>query len=563
MSYTKDDILGYECRHALYGEARDRKSDIHLIKEYIHLKNGDRVINKRIVKDYEREYWITKPVFRDHEDKKEYEDDAKLQRYKTPQHRLNDSISRSLYQRPAGTTTLKQLSESQYLYGSDILTSCLIKNDYATRFPDIVPTQATLGVLDIEADVTFGTNEITLISLTFRNKAIVVVNESFIKDTPSNRANIWEKIELHLGDIIRKRECTVELEFRSTQGQCCVAVIEKAHEWSPDFIAIWNINYDIPKITKAMEAEGIDLAEVFSDPCVPKAYRQFKYIEGRAQKVTQDGKQTPKHWADIWHTVSCLAGFYFLDAGVVYKFLRSASGMEPSYALDDVLNRNIGRGKVAIPEVDHLNKLAWHQAMQARFKFDYVAYNLFDDFGVELLDEKTGDINGVFPVLCEMSDYQHFKSNPRKIVDDLHFFYRKRGKVIATTGVEVEVDDDELVIGLRGWIATLSAQLIEENGLEVFEELPRLKSMLRIHCADLDIEGTYPHIEVGLNIARETTNRELVSIEGLSEETRRDVGINISGGPINALEIAHKVYGLPTAYMWGEEIKRRKALGLL
>lgn len=554
MTAAAPTILGRECRHAIYSEARDGGSDIHLIKEYVHLSDGTMTINRRIKENYEREFWITKEAFRNHQDKKEYEEESKLQRFTTRQSDLNNRVSKALYQRPAGKTTLKQLAESPYLYGCDILTSCLIKNDYQKHFKDIKPTQASLGVLDIEKDVTYGTNEITLISLTFKERAIVAINTSFLADTEYNRKMIDAKIEEHLGDVIKERKVTITKYFGRTQGECIKAVIRKAHEWSPDFIAIWNINYDLPQIINACRAENIDLAALFSDPIVPRQYQHFKYIPGKDKKVTQSGKESPKHWADIWHTVECPATFYFVDAGVIYKFLRTANGMEPSYGLDDVLTRNIGRGKLSIPEVDHLTKLAWHQAMQAHYKYEYVAYNLFDDFGVELLDESTGDIGRVMSVLCGISDYRHFKSNPRKIVDDLHFFYRERNKVIATTGVEVEVDDDDLVIGLKGWIATLSAQLIEENGIEAFEEFPRLASMIRIHCADLDIEGTYPHIEVAANIAKETTNRELVSIDGLNEELRREIGIDISGGPINALAIAHKVYGLPTPHVWAMEI---------
>lgn len=555
MSIAKDDIKGYECRHAILSTARDKRSDIHFIKEYIHTKDGRVVLNKRIVTNYEREFWVTKEAFRDHKDKKEYEEERKLTKFKTPQWRLTDSISRALHSRPAGPRdTLKQLSESPYLYGSDILTSCLIKNDYITRFPDIVPTQASLGVIDIETDVVTGTNDIILISLTYKDRAILAINTDFIAESDFNLERLRANIDSHLGELLRKRNTTVEIVFHDTPGQCVAAVLKRAHEWSPDFIVIWNINFDLPRMEKALLKEKYDLAEVFSDPMVPKEYRHFKYIEGKAQKVTQEGKQSPKHWADIWHTVECPAGFYFLDAAVVYKYLRAAAGMVSGYGLDDTLKRHLGKGKLSIPEVDHLSKLAWHQAMQSRYKFDYATYNLFDDIGVELLDELTGDIGRIFPVLCEISDYRHFKSNPRKIVDDLHFFYRKRGKVFATTGYDVEVEMDDDVIGLKQWIVTLPAMLIEDNGLCIIEELPNVRSYMRIHNADLDIEGTYPHIEVGANTAKETTNRELVDIEGLDEDTRREVGINLSGGAANAIELAVTVYKLPTPHTWAMEI---------
>lgn len=79
--------------------------------------------------------------------------------------------------------------------------------------------------------------------------------------------------------------------------------------------------------------------------------------------------------------------------------------------------------------------------------------------------------------------------------------------------------------------------------------------MVRVWCKHteellLDIEGTYPTIEVVANISKETTVRELSRIEGLTEETQRAMGINLSGGHANALEICQTVMGLETPEKW-------------
>lgn len=66
----------------------------------------------------------------------------------------------------------------------------------------------------------------------------------------------------------------------------------------------------------------------------------------------------------------------------------------------------------------------------------------------------------------------------------------------------------------------------------------------------IDIEGTYPTNEDVCNIAKETTVRELSAIEGLPESKRREVGINISGGPVNAIEICVEVLDMPTPIEW-------------
>ena len=87
---------------------------------------------------------------------------------------------------------------------------------------------------------------------------------------------------------------------------------------------------------------------------------------------------------------------------------------------------------------------------------------------------------------------------------------------------------------------------MEENGLCLFEDLPNLRSYLRAHVADLDVEGTYPNVEILMNISKETTAQELCYIKDVPEIYRRAIGVNISGGFVNAAEICMQVYGAPS-----------------
>lgn len=547
----QEDVVGLECRHVTYCLSEDGKSDLHVAKEYIHLKDGTRIPNIRLFRNRPREFWVTKEGFRNHQDKKEYEEVSRLQRYTTTQCNMFDSISRALYGRPTHNPRYKQLANSPYLYGSDIASTALLKNEYQTKYKDIIEQPAAVAVLDIETDVIRGTSEIILITLSFKDKIITVINSSFIPECKDPINNSKLIIDNYLGDLLKKRGATVQLLLCDNAADCCAEIFKAAHEWKPDFITLWNINFDLPIIISTLKKGGYDLANVFSDPTVPREYRFFKYTEGPRQKVTQSGKIMPLHWADRWHTVECPASFYFIDEACLYKRVRLAKGMEPSYSLDAILNKEIGIGKLSIPEVDHLDGLAWHIAMQKQYPFHYVAYNIFDCVGVELLDEKTNDLARTFPILCGISDYKDFNKNPRRIVDDMHFYYRGIDCVIATTGNEIGTDDnDELVVGMKGWIVTLPAHLMAKNGLKVIKELPEVRSMVYIHEADIDIEGTYPKNEEVANTAKETTYRELAKIEGMSEDARRKLGINLSGGIVNAIQIGVTAYKLPTPSKW-------------
>ena len=548
----KEDILGYEARHVTYCVAEDGNSDLHVVKEYVHLKNGERIPNIRTFKNFKRPLWVTREGFRNHKDKKEYEEESKLIKYEVPQFKLLDKIASVLTGYPKARGSFKQLAESPYLYGCDISSCAILRQDlYKAKFPNCISPKASVAVLDIETDVVYGTSEIILITISFGSKVITAINKSFIPESSSPIENSLRVINEVMGETVKKRNLNIELVVCDTAADCVKTVMQKAHEWKPDFITIWNIDFDLPVINSTLVKAGVNLAEVFSDPSIPTEYKFYNYRQGKKKKITQAGDEFSLHWADRWHTVECPASFYFLDAACIYKRIRIAKGMEPSYSLDAILNKHLGLGKLSVPEVEHLDGLEWHMEMQKRFPFHYVAYNIFDCVSVEMLDEKNGDINSSFPILCGVSDYANFNSNPRRIVDDMHFFYREFGLVIATTGADLKKDEDDHVINLTDWIATLPAHLMgNSEGLCLIKELPNIRSRLIAHSADIDIEGTYPTNEGVCNIAKETTVRELSAIEGLPESKRREVGINISGGPVNAIEICVEVLDMPTPIEW-------------
>ncbi|MFO5701813.1 hypothetical protein ACLBSN_32095, partial [Klebsiella pneumoniae] len=48
-----------------------------------------------------------------------------------------------------------------------------------------------------------------------------------------------------------------------------------------------------------------------------------------------------------------------------------------------------------------------------------------------------------------------------------------------------------------------------------------------------------------LNIKREPSVMEFTMMEGISEHHRREVGVNLTGGRVNAIEITQKIMGAP------------------
>lgn len=56
----------------------------------------------------------------------------------------------------------------------------------------------------------------------------------------------------------------------------------------------------------------------------------------------------------------------------------------------------------------------------------------------------------------------------------------------------------------------------------------------------------HPNGGVVFGISKETTKKELTSVEGIDETTKRMCTINLSAGHVNAVEICTNLLGMPS-----------------
>lgn len=544
---TERKIVGRECKHGTYVQAQDgTRNDAVFVKEYLHYDDGTVEPNLLMIENFKRPFWVTHPQFRNHKDKKFEESMRRVQKYTSTQIDLVRSIGRALgYQ----AQSLAMASQSPYVYGTDVSTPTIIKYGYSRRWPDYNGDKSQdnrIAALDAETDMFTDEQEPIMFSLTMRSQAFLVVVRSFFEGVPHPEQKIRAAVDRHIGDKIKDRNINLEIAFAEDAGDASYQLIMKAHEWKPDILNIWNVNFDMKKIIYSLEKRGYDLADVFSDPSVPKRYRYFKYVEGRSQKETASGKFMALHPAEQWHRVECPASFYVLDSMCVYLRLRIAGGKEPSYRLDAILKKHGCEGKFVFEPASHLTDGNWHRYMQENHKPEYCVYNLMDCIALEELDEVTSDLSRQITAMSGPSEYSRFSSQPRRTCDDLHFELLADNKVIGSTGRQMEEDNDRLTLGLKHWIVTLASHLMDDTGYQTIEEMPEYATKIFRLVADLDITGTYPNEQVILNIGRETTAKEVCKIQGLSERAQRAFGINLTGGYVNAVELCCVAMQAPT-----------------
>jgi len=367
--------------------------------------------------------------------------------------------------------------------------------------------------------------------------------------------------------------------------------INKAHEIKPDFLAIFNITADLPKMINILKKYDIDYVDVFSDPSVPPAYRRFKYVRGTSVKVTDSGKTMPIPYFQQWHYGMGTCSFFVIDQMLAYYQVRVGGKNIPGgYGLDNLLKVNKIKAKLKFTDKSSENmiKAQWHTYMVKYRPIDYVVYNIWDTYSMIVLDKKSKDLNTVIPILAGVSEIYRVNSGPKKIVDALHYYFLSKGHAI---GVKSMTKITNRLIGLSGWILIMDGYRIAGNGLSIIEEvsdgaislndildeyigvdeyekevIKELKdkglpigskpnrSNVRMFTADNDIVSSYPSVTETCNVSSTTTVSEVAKIrkrnqDGTTEPMdrttfmRQNINLFIGG---NSIEWCSKMLNYPT-----------------
>ena len=476
-------LKGKECRFVTYVRSPDYdQPDLHVAKVIKHYEDGTSEPAVELIYDFKRPYWVVKKGARNYEQPKEWIDEHLTFKQEVPQRNLIDAAKKSLSM-PWFQGSLRMLHKNPYLFGTDIKSTAVLKKAYADRYPGF-QTPFSIAFLDSETDVIHGHEEIIMLTLYYRNQCITAVTEDAVKRYHDVQTKVKTLMRKYLGEYIDKYNIEEELIICPSEIDVIKAIFEKAHELKPDFMAIWNLDFDVTKLITACEKAMVEPKFIFSDPSIPDSYKYFDYVRGPSQKVTSSGKITPIPPAARWHTVRCPASFYFIDSMCAYKHTRIGKPEKPSYALDAILGDELNLGKLNFTEAGGYERLKWHQFMQENYMLEYIIYNRFDCIGMALLEEKNKDLSVFLPLFSGTSDFEDFKSQPRRTVDQLHWFVLERGKVMGTTNKEMGDEYNDDVVGLEDWISNLAASLITPQGLKIIDENPHIDTTVYSNVGD-------------------------------------------------------------------------------
>lgn len=549
--YNEADVDYIECRFAINMPKRNGKHDWHMVKEVVHFKDGTTDSFLKYIPDYKRKYWITAPRYRTYQQKKEWETLDHLIEGESTQSELYFNVARSLGQlRLADQPHI--LRDSPYVYGLDIPSNVSLKYDYFERMKGRKDTPFKTSYSDTETNM-LGLDEgkskyILMQSLFFEGKMYMVVLEDFLKTVPNPRKTLMEMYDEYMPQEGKDQVKELQFDIVKAPIDIVMSIMRKAHEWKPDFMAFWNLIFDLDKMIECVEEAGYRPEDVFCDPRLPPQLRYFYLKRANPNKTSASGRTMTKKPADQWHSVIMPASFYFIDQMASYRFIRKSKQLEPSYGLDDILKKELkGLGKLKHKPAEGLNKAEFHIFMQQRYPGEYVIYHMWDVLCMPVLNNKTQDLSFSLPGTTEYSDFMTFESEPKRYIHKFHHYMLKNhNAVTGVSGKTLVQEYDEMTISTKGHIVTLEPHLTVDTGMKIFKDYPGLQTNFYGHNADLDVTSSYPYGQWVFNMSRTTTVRELIEIQGVRDHTRRIQGLNLSGGRSNAVEFCTEIFKLPS-----------------
>lgn len=584
----EEEIVARECRFSVHVPRKTpQDEDWHIVKEIVHFKSGRSECRLRALKNYTRPMWITKPHMRNHKEKKETEHVNNLLTKKVIQSDLRTEIAKALG-KAWSREGIRELCASPYVYGTDVPSTCIIKQIlYRKLWPNKV-TPFSVCTFDTETSMFDEDGTIIVASCAFKNNVLLIVRKDQIEgySDPVSRFNAVCNKYLY-ERYAKDGKLPFEIEFFIADDEISIVkeAFKRIHAWKPDFLAIWNLDFDVTKVLGACKRAGIDPEDILCDPSLPKHMRRCYYKRGQVRQVTASGKSKPLAPSAQWHTLFLTASFYVICAMASYRLLRLSKQELPDYGLDTVLKANKLGGKFSFKEADGYEKDALHKFMQSKHIFEYLVYAIGDAWEMIALENKTKDLQSTLPGHAASTDFYEFNSQPKRLRNAMFWdFMEKHQRVVGTVGPKKKIevvekvvdydgdgfDDEDMdegddmpgedmhVLDRRGWVLTLHSHL-NVPGLKLIKGEPFIDTLIRAFTYDSDAVSAYPRCVIVSNYSKATTRKEPTRIRGIDESVFRLQNLNMVLGNVNANDYGRTMMGLPRSRQLFEDFMKDTA----
>lgn len=560
-----------EVRWSYHLKRNEYREDTHLVKELITYDDGSTKPSLTVSVDVRRPVFVTAEPYRRHKDKREFEDRDKLVSQLTTESDKTRTAARMLDMSYVGDNAMA-VTKSPYLYGYDITSTSLLKMASLKR-NDYKQSPYSVSGFDIETDM--WDESVLMATYVFSDVVHTAIVRDFVKGYADPERNIRLAIEKYLPEY---KDSKFVITFHDDEIRLLEYIFKLINKQAPDFLAIWNMDFDIPRILDRINRRGLDPKDIICDQSLPKSLRQCWYKEGRKKAVTASGKVKPINPSLQWHALHSSTTFMVIDAMCAYRQLRMGQAERPSYALDAILQHELKKRKLNFSAADHLEKGAWHEFMQKEHPIEYIVYNMYDSLAMLELEAKNQDLSLSLPEFAGITDFWKYSSSVAKVTNSSFLYGLTKDAIIGTVEKtpfknpgdedeedEIILDDDDddegelnpdnyRTLGLRGWIQLLPQNQLMPEGLRILEDFPHVRTNIRGATSDADSTSSYPSCTIVGNVSRKTCYNEIIDIEGIDPDIFKIQNLSLNLGSANILEYFTVMFGMPRTDRLDNEI---------
>lgn len=397
---------------------KTQTGDAVIIKEQQEDENGNLTPNLLVLENPKHSYYVTKPKYRIHDFKIECEDIDKLDKYVALNYDMHRRIAR-LFNVKGHYLKPDSLYKSPYIYGADISIEAYLK----MKFLDLAggaTIEPSVGFFDVETNIASG--EIIMISFLANNNIYTSVRKQWMytNDGKTRREVPLSELKPFVLKLLSKHtdmsKYKLHLMYSDNEIGTIINIFKAIHKEKVDFIGVWNLDFDVNRVIEAIDRRSkYRCKDIFCAPDLDMKYKRFSY---------KKDKSNTAHFLLKWHRLDAPAYSHWIDSMGLYLQCRKTQNFLSKYTLDTILEKHCNTHKMPLISSNHT-------FMQENHIMEYVAYNIFDVVGMDILERTNGDIASMASA-CKVTPISNYAWATVVNTNNLYYSWKKMGKIISS-----------------------------------------------------------------------------------------------------------------------------------
>ncbi len=437
----------------------------------------------------------------------------------------------------------KRLMKNPNLYLADMNIEDYYKTCFIMKEGEAIANKFSMSFSDIEVDIStleddfpepsVAPSKINLITTIYADTmdlyTFMLYDERVKDDIAWIVNNPDEYVKQYVDKDMREAGFKFHINAYRTEMDLIRAFFDVVHTHNPDFMAWWNMPFDMPTILNRMRRNGLNdeqIADIVCDPRIPKKFRYFKYIEDPKRKLynaqdddeeeeeedvsSKNSKQKPHPSRLVdWVEIPGITQHY--DQLSMFSNLRKRT-LYRSYKLDVIGEEFAGQKKLNLEDAGYNIKTVNIE----NFKL-FVAYNQRDVFVQYCIEKAQRDM---YQYVVFSDNTRLSKGHQQSIIikNKLMLYLLRAGEIM---GNAIDYDVHSPIPGaLVG-----RPELIEQGGIPIGGQ----PSYLFENAIDLDFSSLYPSVIILFNIFKSSLFGHVTDIR-IPDPTKPDGFISMGDG---------------------------------